>query len=137
MESDASVHALGAFLLQSEVEDEYTTLLYSPAPNAAHRNYSTNDRELMAVVLASAAFRVYRLDREFTRRRDTAGLSPIFSSARSSTSRVAKWLLDLQPFRFTLNRRKCAENVVADKFSSILCQWRRIKLSSVINLNIS
>ena len=58
VETDASVHAIGAVLLQREGEDEYPTLFYSQALNPAQRNYSNYERELLAVVKACDAFRV-------------------------------------------------------------------------------
>ena len=58
VETDGPVYAEGAVLLQSEGEEEYPTLLYSQAVNTADRNYSTNERELLAVVKACDAFRV-------------------------------------------------------------------------------
>ena len=59
VETDATIHAVGAVLLQREGEDEYPTLFYSQALNTAQRNYSTYERELLAVVKACDAFRVY------------------------------------------------------------------------------
>ena len=73
----------------------------------------------MAVVKACDAFRVYLLGREFTLRTDHAALSAIFNSPLSSTSRVAKWLLALQPFRFVITHIKGEENVAADRLSRI------------------
>ena len=90
VETDASIHAVGAVLLQSEGEQEYSTLFYSQALNPAQRNYSTYERELLAVVKACDAFRVYLFGREFILRTDHAALSAIFNSPLSSTSRVAK-----------------------------------------------
>ena len=110
---------MGAVLLQSEGEQEYPTLFYSQALNPAHRNYSTYERELLALVKACDAFRVYLLGREFTLRTDHAALSANFNSPLNSTSRVAKGLLALQPFRFTVTHIKGEENVAADRLSRI------------------
>ena len=52
-------------------------------------------------------------------RTDHAALSAIFNSPLSSTSRVAKWLLALQTYRFTVTHIKAEENVAADKLSRI------------------
>ena len=93
--------------------------VYSQALNAAQRNYYTYERELLAVVKACDAFRVYLLGRVFTLRTDHAALSAIFNSPMSSTSRVAKWLLALYPFRFTVPHIKGQENVAADRLSRI------------------
>ena len=74
---------------------------------------------MLAVVKACEAFRVYLLGREFTLRTDHAPLSAIFNSPLSSTSRVAKWLLALQQFRFVITHIKGEENVAADRLSRI------------------
>ena len=66
VETDAIIHAVGAVVLEREGEAEYPTLFYSQALNPAQRNYSTYERELLAVVKACDAFRVYLLGRQFT-----------------------------------------------------------------------
>ena len=78
VETDASIHAVGALVLQGEGEQEYCTLFYSQPLNAAQSNCSTYERELLAVVKACDAFRVYLLGRECTLRTDHAALSAIF-----------------------------------------------------------
>ena len=56
VETYAGIHALGAVLLQSEGDQEYPTLFYSQALNAAQRNYSTNEGAILAVVKACHSF---------------------------------------------------------------------------------
>ena len=74
VENHASLHAVGAVLLQSEVEEEYPKLFYSQELDNAQRNYSTYEHEMLAVVKACEAFRIKRLGSEFTLRTDHAGL---------------------------------------------------------------
>ena len=119
VETYASIHVIVAVLLQREGEEEYPTHFYSQALNAPQRKYSTYERELVAVVKACDAFRVYLQCRELTLRTDHAALSAIFNSPLSSTGRVAKWLLAPQQFRFTVNYINGEENVAADKLSPI------------------
>ena len=68
---------------------------------------------------ACDAFRVYLLSREFKLRTEPSAVSAIFNSPLCSTIRVAKWLLALQPFGFTVNHIKGEENVAADNLSRI------------------
>ena len=117
VKTDASRHAVGAVLLQSVVEEEYPRLCYGQALNAAQRNYFTNESELLGDVKACDAFRVDLLGREFTLNPDLTALSPSCNSPGSSKSRIAKWLLALQPFRFTLNHIKGEVKVAAAKLS--------------------
>ena len=100
-------------------EQEVSTLFYSLALNTAQRNYSTYERELLAVVKACYAFRVFLLGRHFTLRTDHKALAAIFNSAMSVSSRVTKWLLALQPFDFAIEVIAGKENVVADSLSRI------------------
>ena len=74
---------------------------------------------MLAVIKACDAFKVYQFVREFTLRTDRAALSPIVNSPLSSTSRVAKWQLALQPFRFVITHIKGEENVPANGLSRI------------------
>ena len=87
VETNARTYAVGAVLLQSEGEEEYPTLFYSQALNAAQRNYSTYERELLAVEKACDAFRVYLLGREFSHRKEHAALSASFISPQLNQSR--------------------------------------------------
>ena len=59
--TDASTIAVGAELSQFNDDGEYPVLWFSKALNSAQRNYSTYERELFAVVLASDAFHVFLL----------------------------------------------------------------------------
>ena len=97
----------------------YPTLFYSQSVNAAQRNYSTYEPEMVAVLKACDAFRDYLLAREFTIRTDKAGPSPLVHSPMRATTRVAQLLRALLLFRFTVNHIKGGENVAADKVSTI------------------
>ena len=115
---------------------EYPTLFSSQALNPAQRNYSTYERELLAVVKACDGFRVYLLGRELTLRTEAAALSAIFNSPLSSTSRVAKWPLALQPFRFVVTHIKGEENVAAERLSRIPWPVATPKAVDVIQLAV-
>ena len=86
LETDASSVAVGAVLKQMDGDEEVSTLFYSLALNSAQRNYSTYERELLAVVKACDAFRVFLLGRHFTLRTDQKALAAIFISAMSVSS---------------------------------------------------
>ena len=88
----------------------------------------------MAVVKACDPFRVYLLGREFPLRTDHAALSALFNSPISSTSRLSKWLLAVQPFRFTVTHIKGEENVAADIVSRITWPVATPKAVDVIHL---
>ena len=80
------------------------------------------------------AFSDYLLGREFSLNTDPAALYAIFNSPLSSTSRVAKWQLALQPFRFTRPQIKDEEPVVGDKLSRIPWSVATPKAVDIIQL---
>ena len=86
VQTDASIHAVGAVLLQSEGEQEYPMPFYSQALTAAQCNYSPYELELLAVEKAWDDFRVYLLGREFSHRKEHAALSACFNSPQLNQS---------------------------------------------------
>ncbi len=117
--TDASNYAVGAELRQVEGPDEYPVLWFSKALTSSQVNYSTYERELLAVVLACENFSVFLLGRDFVLRTDHRALIGIFTSKIANSSRIAKWLLKLQPYRFEIQVIKGKDNVVADALSRI------------------
>ena len=111
--------AVGAVLKQMDGEEEVSTLFYSLAMKSAQRNYSKNERELLAVVNVYDAFRVFLLGRHFTFRVDHKALAAIFNSAMSVSSRVPKGLLALQTSDFAIEVIAGKQNGVADSLSRI------------------
>ena len=71
---------------------------------------------------------------EFTKRREHVEFYAIFNSQISSTTRVAKWLLALQPFRFVVTHITGEENVDADRLSPIPWPVAKPKAVDVIQL---
>ena len=118
LETDGSSVAVGAVLKQMNGE-EVSTLFSSLALNSSQRNYSSYERELLAVVKACEAFRVFLLGRHFILRTDDKTLEAIFSSATRVWSRVAKCKLALQPFDCAMEEIPAKENVLAYSLSRI------------------
>ena len=119
LEIDASSVAVSAVLKQMDGEEKVSTLFYSLALNSAQRNYSTYERELLAVLKTCGALRVFMLGRHFTLRTDYKALAPIFNSAMSVSSRVMKWLLALHPFDFAIELIAGKESLVTVSLSRI------------------
>ena len=119
LETDASLIAVGAVLKQKENEEHPTVSFYSQSLSSSQRNYSTYERELFAVVRACEAFRVYLHGKPFLLRTDHRALCGLFSSSLQTSSRVVKWVMRLQPFKFTIQIVKGKENIVADALSRI------------------
>jgi len=100
--TDASNYAVGAELCQSTGVIEAPVLWFSKALTSSQLNYSTYERELLAVVLACEHFALYLLGRAFKLRTDHRALMGIFNSKIGNSSRVAKWVLKLQPYKFEI-----------------------------------
>ena len=59
LHTDAINVALGAVLMQQAKEGEYTLSFYSQGLTKPERNYSTYEKELLAVVKSCEAFHIY------------------------------------------------------------------------------
>ena len=88
--TDASTIAVGAELSQSDVDSEYPVLWFSKALNSAQNNYSTYERELLAVVLSCDAWHVFLLGRPFLLRTDHRALMAIFNPKLTTSARASK-----------------------------------------------
>ncbi|GFV59542.1 retrovirus-related Pol polyprotein from transposon 17.6 [Trichonephila clavipes] len=92
--TDASNYALGAVLLQGDEHPiEYASRLLTPA----ERNYSTIEREALAVVWALKKFRGYIEGTEITVASDHQPLKWLLY-LKSPTGRLARWALEIQSF---------------------------------------
>ena len=119
LETDASQIAIGGVLKQKEGDEEYPVQWFSKALTGSERNYSTYERELYAVVKTCESCQVYLLGREFTLRTDHQALMAIFRNNLSTSTRIIKWVMRLQPYKFTIEIIPGKENIVADALSRI------------------
>jgi hypothetical protein len=86
--------------------------------NDAQLNYSTTEKELLAVVFALDKFRSYLLGSKVIIYSDHAALKYLFSK-KDAKSRLIRWILLLQEFDIEIWDKKGSENVVADHLSRI------------------
>ena len=114
LDTDGSSVEVGAVEKPIDGDEDVCPLFYSVALNSAHRNYSRYAREKLAVVKASDALRVFLLGRQITQRSDHNAIG-----ARSVSSRVTKWLIELQTFDFAIELSAGKEDVVADSHCRI------------------
>ena len=120
VQTDASDVGLGAVLLQ-EVEGLERILEFaSRVLTSAERNYSVTERVCLAVVWAIGKFRPYIDGYEFKVVTDHSSLRWLYQM-KNPTSRLARWALELQGHKFTIEHRKSALNYVADALS--LRRW--------------
>ncbi|XP_036346322.1 uncharacterized protein LOC118755602 [Rhagoletis pomonella] len=120
LKTDASDYALGAVLLQGENEEEHPIEYARRLLLAAERNYSTTEREALAIVWALQKFRGYVEGSEITVLTDHQPLKWLFS-LKTPTGRLARWALQLQMYNLKLGYTAGKQNVVADMLSRPPC----------------
>ncbi|GFX49705.1 transposon Tf2-11 polyprotein [Trichonephila clavipes] len=121
MPYDASNYALGAVLLQGEGSDEHPIEYASRLLTPAERNYSTTEREALAVVWVLKKFRGYIEGTEITVASDHQPLKWLLN-IKSPTGRLARWALEIQSFNLKVQYIPGKANVVADMLSRPVTQ---------------
>ena len=113
---DSSNVGLGAVVLQSHEGQLCPVMYLSRKLRPAETRYSTIERECLAVVWAIKTLHCYLYGREFVLLSDHQPLSYLHSS-RYSNSRIMRWALDLQVYRFRVQVIQGVENHTADYLS--------------------
>lgn len=119
--TDASNYALGAVLLQGEGPNEHPIEYASRLLTPPERNYSTTEREALAVVWALKKFRAYIEGAQITVASDHQPLKWLLS-LKSPTGRLARWALEIQSFNPKVQYVPGKANVVADMLSRPNCK---------------
>lgn len=120
LRTDASNYALGAVLLQGEGYDERPIEFASRLLTSAEINYSTTEREALAVVWALAKFRGYIDGAEVLVSTDHQPLKWLMS-IQSPSGRLARWALAIQSYNLRIDYTPGKNNVVADTLSRPPC----------------
>ncbi|CAM8892752.1 unnamed protein product [Rhodiola kirilowii] len=116
---DASDFAVGAVLGQ-KIEKKAGVICYaSRTLDPAQRNYSTTEKELLAVVFALEKFRPYLLGAKVIVYSDHAAIRYLMKK-KEAKPRLIRWILLLQEFDVEIRDKKGIENTVADHLSRIV-----------------
>lgn len=116
VQSDASDYAIAAQLFQ-RIEGERRVIAYaSRLLLDRERNYTSNEKEILALVFALKKWRIYLLGRHFEVLTDNRALCYI-QTCRLLTPRVTRWALALQEYDFKISFVKGSENKIADILS--------------------
>ncbi|CAM8926445.1 unnamed protein product [Rhodiola kirilowii] len=116
---DASDFAMGAVLGQ-KIDKKAGVIYYaSRTLDPAQRNYSTTEKELLAVVFALEKFRSYLLGATVIVYSDHAAIRYLMKK-KEAKPRLIRWIFLLQEFDMEIRDKKGIENTVADHLSRIV-----------------
>ena len=116
---DASNNAVGAILGQRINGNLVVTYYASKTLGGAQVNYSTTEKELLAIVFALEKFRSYVLGSKITVFSDHAALKFLLTK-KESKARLIRWILLLQEFDLEIKDRPGKENAAADHLSRLV-----------------
>nr|GEU95928.1 reverse transcriptase domain-containing protein [Tanacetum cinerariifolium] len=115
---DASDYANGSVLGQRQ-DKHFRPIHYaSKTMTEAESNYTTTEKEMLAVVYAFEKFRYYLIMNKSIVYTDHSALNYLFAK-KDSKARLLRWVLLLQEFTFKVIDMKGAENLVADHLSRL------------------
>ena len=118
IQTDASDVGLGAILAQHDGNGQERVIAYaSYTLSPREQNYSTMEKEALAVVFAVKHFRFYLLGKRFSVITDNNALRWLHSL--EPKGRIARWIMDLQEFEFDIQHRPGNANQNADALSRL------------------
>lgn len=120
LQTDASNEGLGAVILQEEEGFNHPIAYGSRKLLQRERNYSTVEKECLAIVFGIQKFHNFLYGQEFILETDHQPLKYL-NQTEFQNGRVMRWALALQPYRFTIRYIKGSQNVGADFLSRHSC----------------
>jgi hypothetical protein len=116
--TDASDVAIGAILSQGPVGSDRPICYASRTLNDSELNYSTIEKELLAIVFATKYFRPYLFGRPFKILTDHKPLQWLIN-LKEPNSRLTRWRLKLSEYTYDVIYKKGKLNTNADALSRI------------------
>ena len=115
---DASDYAMGAVLGQ-RTEKIFKAIYYANKTfNEAQENYSTTEKEMLAMMFAGEKFRPYILGSHVVIHTDHAVIKYLMAK-KDAKPRLIRWVLLLQEFDLEIKDEKGSDNVIADHLSRL------------------
>ena len=115
---DVSDFAMGAVLGQRK-EKIFRAIYYASRTfNEVQENYSTTEKEMLAIVFSCEKFRPYILGSHIIVHTDHAAIKYLMSK-KEAKPRLIRWVLLLQEFDLEIQDKKGCDNVIADHLSRV------------------
>ena len=118
LQCDASDRGLGAILTQESEGQKMPIAYASRKLRETEVGYSTIEKECLAIVWAIQKFSRYLYGKEFILETDHRPLTYL-NTAKVENSRLMRWALSLQMYRFRIFAIKGKDNVGADYLSRL------------------
>jgi len=119
LRTDASNYGIGAILMQEHDGEMFPISYASKKLNNPELNYSTVEKECLAIIWAVKKFNNYLYGNEFILETDHDTLKYL-EKAKFVNSRIMRWAMFLQQYRMTVNYIKGSTNCAADYLSRII-----------------
>ena len=116
VQTDASDRGLGAVLLQEEGDHKFPVAYASRKLKPSEEHYSTIEKECLDIVWSIQKFHRYLFGKEFILETDHHPLVYL-NKTKLVNSRLMRWALSLQPYRFRIVAIRGKDNVGADYLS--------------------
>lgn len=113
--TDASNYALGAVLSQINENKDQPVAFASRTLNKHEVNYSTTEKEALAIIWAIEKFKPYLYGQKFTLVTDHKPL--VFIKNANKNGKLIRWRLELENYDYTVVYKTGKTNVVADALS--------------------
>jgi hypothetical protein len=115
---DVSDYAVGAVLGQPKDKKHYAISYASKTVTGPQLNYTTKEKELLAVVFAIEKFRSYLVGAKVIVYIDHSTLKYLLTK-KDAKPRLIRWILLLKEFDLEIRDKKGVENSVADHLSRL------------------